>query len=126
MSCPARKRTNGDPLDPATREGVGGTYEDAPPVGVRIGVLGIGTVAFAWVNGEVYVQIGLRANSESPLRNTVLVTSANGRLGGHIPDDASYGHQTFQVLNTVLKPGCAETAIVDTVADLETQYLNAR
>jgi hypothetical protein len=30
------------------------------------------------------------------------------------------------VLNTILKPGCAETAIVDTVADLEAQYSNAR
>ena len=68
-------------------------------------MLGIGTVAFAWVNGEICAQIGLRAKSESPLRNTVLVTSANGRLGGYIPDDASYGHQTFQVLNTVLKRG---------------------
>jgi hypothetical protein len=31
----------------------------------------------------------------------------------------------LQVLNTILRPGCAETAIVNTVADLETQYLNA-
>ena len=54
------------------------------------------------------------------------MTSANGRLGGYVPDDASFGHQTFQVLNTNLKPGCAETAIADTIADLETQYLNAR
>jgi neutral ceramidase len=126
VSCPARKRTNGDPLDPKTREGVEGTYEDAPPVGVKIGVLGIGTVAFASINGEVYAQVGSRVKNEAPLKNTVLVTSANGRLGGYIPDDASFGHQTFQVLNTILRPGCAETAIVNTVADLETHYLNAR
>jgi neutral ceramidase len=126
VSCPARKRTNGDPLDPRTREGVEGTYEDAPPVGLQIGVLGIGTVALASVNGEIYARIGLRAKDESPLKNTVLVTSANGRIGGYLPDDASYGHQTFQVLNTVVKPGCAETAIVNTIADLETQYLGGQ
>jgi len=126
VSCPGRKRTDGDPWDPRTREGVAATYEDAPPVDIQIGVLGIGTVALAPVTGEIYAQVGLRAKAESPLRNTVLVTPANGRLGGYVPDDASYGHQTFQVLNTILKPGCAETAIVDTIADLEAQYLAGR
>jgi hypothetical protein len=29
----------------------------------------------------------------------------------NIPDDASFGAYTFQVLSSRLKPGCAETAI---------------
>ncbi|PWU06296.1 MAG: hypothetical protein C5B51_12660 [Terriglobia bacterium] len=124
VSCPGRKRTNGDAYDPNTREGIAGTYVDTPPVKLQIGVLGIGTVALASIDGEVYSQIGLRVKNDAPLKNTVFVTSANGRGPGYIPDDASYGHQTFQVLNTNLKPGCAETTIVDTIQDLETQYLN--
>ena len=122
VSCPGRKRTNGDPFDPKTREAMEGVYVDAPPRVYKIGVLGIGAVALAWINGEIYTEIGLRIKNESPLRNTMLVTVANGAMGGYTPDDASYGHQTFQVLDSAVKPGCAETALVNTVADLETQY----
>ena len=124
VSCPGRKRTNGDSYDTNTREGVAGTYVDAPPANMQIGVLGIGTVVLASIDGEVYSQIGLRVKREAPLKNTVFVTSANGRGAGYIPDDASYGHQTFPALGTKFKPGCAETTIANTIADLETQYLN--
>ena len=126
VNCPGRKRTNGDAYDPNTREGIAGTYVDMPPVGLQIGILGIGAVALASINGEVYSLIGQKVKDTAPLKNTVFVTSANGRGPGYIPDDGSYGHQTFQVLNTNLKPGCAETSIVNTIADLETQYLNRK
>jgi hypothetical protein len=124
VSCPGRKRTNGDAMDPKTREGIEGVYVDGPAFNIHVGVLGVGKVGLVSIGGEVYSAIGLRAKDEAPLKNTVLVTSANGRVPGYIPDDASYGHQTFQVLNTALKPGCAETGLVDTIAELETQYLN--
>jgi neutral ceramidase len=103
-----------------------GTYVDAPPRVYKIGVLGIGTVALAWVNGEIYSQIGKRVKNESPLNNTMVVTIANGSTGGYTPDDASYGHQTFEVLESAVKPGCAETAIADTIADFENRYLNGK
>jgi Neutral/alkaline non-lysosomal ceramidase, N-terminal len=124
VSCPGRKRTNGDSFDPKTREGIAGVYVDAPPVDIQIGVLGIGTVALASINGEVYSLIGQKVKDAAPMKDTVFVTSANGRGPGYIPDDGSYGHQTFQVLNTALKPGCAENTIVDTIRDLEAQYIN--
>ncbi len=37
---------------------------------------------------------------------------------GYIPDDASFGAYTFQVLSSRLKPGCAESAIDDGLLDL--------
>jgi len=37
---------------------------------------------------------------------------------GYIPNDASFGANTFQVLGSRLKPGCAETAIVGGLLDL--------
>jgi hypothetical protein len=123
MSSPGRKRTNGNAMDPKTREGIEGVYVDGPALYIHVGVLGIGTTALVSVGGEIYTAIGLRAKNEAPLKNTMLVTSANGRVPGYIPDDASYGHQTFQVLNTALKPGCAEPTLVNAIADLETQYL---
>jgi hypothetical protein len=105
-TCPGRKR-----LDKA-REGSPGSYEDGDPVHIRLGVLRIGDVALASVDAELYSAIGKRLKEQSPLANTVMVTLANGMANsGYIPDDASFGAYTFQVLSSRLKPGCAETAI---------------
>ena len=119
LTCPARKRTN------TGREGAPGAYDESDdPVRIRLGVLGIGDTALASVNGEVYSAIGLRAKKQSPLTNTVVVTLANGRANsGYIPDDASFGTYTFQVLGSRLKPGCAEQGIADGIADLVGQYV---
>ena len=127
LPCPARKRTNGDAIDPKTREGIEGVYVDTPPVEIPMGVLAIGTVALAPIGGEVYSLIGEKLKAAAPLTRTIFVTSANQQANvGYIPDDGSYGHLTFQVLNTRIKQGCAEPGIVKTVEDLETQYLTAR
>jgi hypothetical protein len=105
-TCPGRKR-----LDKA-REGSPGSYEDGDPVDIRLGVLRIGDVALASVDAELYSAIGNRLKEQSPMANTVMVTLANGMANsGYIPDDASFGAYTFQVLSSRLKPGCAETAI---------------
>ena len=43
----------------------------------------------------------------------------NGRSNsGYIPNDAAFGYQTFEVLSSRLKPGCAESAIVNGLLDL--------
>ena len=117
VTCPGRKRID------AGREGMGGTYADSDPVNIRLGVLGIDNVALTTVNAEIYSRILLHLKSETPMANTVLVTIANGRAdSGYIPDDESYGHNTFQVLGTRLKQGCAETSIADGITGLVTQY----
>ena len=97
---------------------------DGPPRVYKIGVLGIGTTAVAWIDAEIYTLIGEKTEREAPLTNTGFSTLSNGGPGGYTPDNASYGHLTFQVLDAMAKPGCAELAIVKTVDDLETQYLN--
>jgi Neutral/alkaline non-lysosomal ceramidase, N-terminal len=116
-SCPGRMRTD------KGREGLPGTYKDADPVQIRLGMLGIGDVAITSVNAEVYNLISQRMKKQSPMANTMMVTLANGRAeSGYIPDDASFSHNTFQVLGTRLKPGCAESAIANDLADLVSQY----
>jgi hypothetical protein len=81
-------------------------------VHIRLGVLRIGDVALASVDAELYSAIGKRLKEQSPMANTVMVTLANGMANsGYIPDDASFGAYTFQVLSSRLKPGCAEAAI---------------
>lgn len=113
VTCPGRKRTD------AGREGSPGTYTDGEPVEIRLGALRIGNIALTSVDAELYTAIGQRLKRESSMANTVLVTLANGRAdSGYIPNDAAFGALTFQVLGSKLKPGCAETAIVNGLLDL--------
>ena len=115
IACPGRRR-----LDRG-REGAPGRYEDGEPVTLRLGLLVMGTVALVAVTGELYTIIGQRLKQLAPYGHTVVVTLANGRSVGYIPDDAAYARHTFQVLSTRIKPGYAEQAIVDTVLDLMDQ-----
>jgi neutral ceramidase len=118
ISCPGRQRIN------AGREGEPGTYKDSDAVSIRLGMMAIGDIALATVNAEMYTLISQRTKRLSPMANTVVVTLANGRANsGYIPDDASYGHNTFQVLGTRLKPGCAEQGIANGLADMVAQYV---
>ena len=113
VTCPGRRRTD------SGREGKPGTYLDGDPVNIRLGALRIGNVVLTSINAEVYTPIAMRLKSASPFANTVIVTLANGAANsGYIPNDAAFGAYTFQVLGSRLKPGCAETAIVDGLLDL--------
>ena len=121
VTCPGRTRTD------QGREGTPGTYAEGPPVPIRIGLLGIGDVALASVNAEIYNLISQRMKRQSPMTNTVMVTLANGRApSGYIPDDASFSHNSFQVLGSRLKIGCAEDAIADGLTKMIAEYQNSR
>jgi hypothetical protein len=118
ISCPGRERTN------SGREGEPGTYKDGGEVNIRLGMLGVGDIALTSVNAEIYTMIAQRAKLHSPMAHTIVITLANGRsTSGYIPDDASFVHNTFQVLGSHLKPGCAEQGIANGLDDLVTQYM---
>jgi hypothetical protein len=114
-TCPGRNRTN------QGRAGFPGTYVDGDPVTLHLGVLKIGDVYIGAVDGEVFNLIAQRFKRESPYKHTMMTTLTNGTAmasdgkgpAGYIPNDAAFGYETFEVLSTHLKPGCAETAIVD-------------
>ena len=113
ITCPGRERTN------EGRGGFAGTYKDGPDVHIMLGLLMIDDIAIGAVNGEVYSGIAQRLKKESPYKKTMMATLANGFANsGYIPDDASFGHYTFEVLSSRLQPGCAETGIVDGIIGL--------
>jgi neutral ceramidase len=113
ITCPGRQR-----LDDS-REGTPGKYEDGDPVHIRLGLLRIGKIALCSANAEIYAAIGLKLKAASPLAHTLLVTPANGMANsGYVPNDASFGAYTFQVLGSRLKPGCAEDSIVNGLVDM--------
>jgi hypothetical protein len=114
VSCPGRQRT-----DRGVRAGVVGAYSDAAEVPLRLSLLNIGDIALAGVNAEVYSGIGMRLKNESPNARTMMVTLTNGSApSGYVPNDAAYAQLTFEVLGSRLKPGCAESAIVNGVLDM--------
>jgi hypothetical protein len=113
VQCPGRERTN------QGRAGFEGTYKEGPPVDIRLGLLRIGDVAIGAVNAEVFSPIAARLKRESPYKATMLTTLTNGAArSGYIPDDASFGKLTFEVLSSRLQPGCAESAIVNGILGL--------
>ena len=113
VTCPGRKR-----LDQG-RAGYAGTYQDADPIGLRLSLLKIGDTVIGGVDGEVFTTIAQRFKRESPFKHTMMSTLTNGIAGsGYIPNDAAFAYNTFEVVSSKLKPGCAETAIVDGLLDL--------
>jgi neutral ceramidase len=113
VTCPGRKRTD------SGRAGYPGTYVDANPIPIRLSLLRVGDVAITGVNAEVFTSIAQRLKLESPLKHTMMATLTNGVApSGYIPNDAAFGYNTFEVVSSSLKPGCAETAIVDGLLDL--------
>jgi hypothetical protein len=113
VTCPGRRRTD------TGRAGNPGTYVDADPIPIRLSLVRLGDIAIAGVNAEVFNTIAQRLKRESPLKHTMMATLTNGMApSGYIPNDAAFGYNTFEVVSSRLKPGCAETAITEGLLDL--------
>jgi neutral ceramidase len=116
FTCPGRIRN--DAANPA-RENVFPGYKEGPDVNLKVGLLRIGDINIATVNGEVYSQIAMRLKATAPANKTIVVTLASGMANsGYIYSDEAYSHLSFQVIGSRLKPGCAEGRIVSTALDL--------
>jgi hypothetical protein len=121
IQCPGRERTNDG------RAGSEGTYKEAGPVDIRLGLLQVGGAVIGTVNAEVFSPIAQRLKRESPFKATMMATLTNGSArSGYIPDDASYGKFTFEVLSSRLRPGCAESSIVNGLLELIDSARKAR
>ena len=113
ITCPGRKR-----LDEG-RAGYAGTYQDADSIDIRLGLIIIDDIAFSSVGGEVFNPISTRLKKESPFAHTMMLTLTNGYAkSGYIPNDAAFGNYTFEVVSSKLKPGFAESAIVNGILDM--------
>lgn len=114
INCPGRKVASGPHPNGEFK------FEDADPVDIRLSLLMLNNIAVTGVSGEVLTPIFLRLEKESPFRHTIMVTHANG-LSGYIPNDAAYNQVSYEVRTTHLKPGCAETGIVNGLVDMMNQ-----
>lgn len=113
VSCPARQRTD------EGRAGFEGHYVDAGTVSIGLGALRIGDIYVGAVDAEVYNGIAQRLKRESPFKHTMMATLTNGMAQtGYIPADEAFGRNVFTVLSSRLKPGCAESGIVNGLVSL--------
>ena len=113
ITCPGRNRLN------KGRAGYEGKYEDADPIELRLGLIMLDNIPITSVNAEIFNYIAVRLKNESPYTRTMMATITNGTArSGYIPNDAAYSFQTFEVLSSRLKPGYAESAIVNGLLDL--------
>ena len=72
------------------------------------------------VNAEVFNPIAQRLKQRIALQgdDDGDAHQRHRRAPGYIPDDESFGKYTFEVLSSRLKPGCAESAIVNGILGL--------
>jgi len=111
ISCPGRA------LEPGARPRADYKFEDSDPVSIRLSVLRLNDVALAGVSGEVFTHIYQRLKQQSPFNDTVMVTHANGS-SGYIPSDDSFEPISYEVTTSHLKPGCAESGIVNGLLEM--------
>ncbi len=91
--------------------------EAVDPIGVRIGALRIGQMAIVHADVNVEPKLSMRMVSESPLRNTMFV-STNFGPGWFIVEDATYPLNTYEATASRFKVGCGEGALLKTEAEL--------
>jgi hypothetical protein len=112
FQCPGRDRL--DVADPV-REGTLPPYSDGAAVSIRQGMLRIGDVYIATVDGEVYSEIAAQLKQRVPQTKLMMTTLANGMANsGYIYSNNAGDHLTFQVIGSRLRPGCAEGKIIST------------
>jgi hypothetical protein len=108
VSCPGRRFTPGtNPPQVA----------DSDPVNIRLGLLMLNDVALAGVSGEVFTLIHQHLDARSPFRNTIMLTNTNGS-SGYIPDETAFEHVSYEITTSHLKPGCAESEIINGLVDM--------
>ena len=82
-----------------------------------LGLIRLNDFAMAGVSGEVVTPIYRRLLAETPLKDTMLVSIANDRVG-YIADDAAYDTPLFEVKGSPAARGCAEDNIVGGIVSL--------
>lgn len=118
LACPGRNLVERVP------RGYPGAYRDGPDARIQMGLIGISDVVIGSITSDAFAIIGKKIKDASPLRKTMLVSHANLDTDvGYIYDDSAAGQNTFQVVQSRLKPGCAETGLVENFTDMIYDYL---
>lgn len=66
--------------------------------------------------GELFVELGLSIKKRSPFKNTIVMTVCNDKTS-YIPTKKAYAEGSYEVTNSILKPGSGEM-LVETALNL--------
>jgi neutral ceramidase len=113
----AAERVVNCPVKQGTSQMADMKQQQATTMPLHLGLIQLNDVALVGVSGEVVTKIYWHLKRTSPLRNTVMLTIANDRLG-YIADDAAYDMPLFEVNGSPLARGCAENAIVNNLTEM--------
>jgi hypothetical protein len=78
--------------------------EPGDDVEIQLSALKIGSLLFAGVSGELMTEIGMRIKSESPFKNTIVITHCNGN-SGYLCTDAAYPEGGYEAMVSRTMPG---------------------
>jgi hypothetical protein len=109
ISCPTKPRT--------TSAAPGQSTQQAANLNIHLGLIKVNEIAFTSVSGEVVTNIYYHLKQASPLKNTMMITLANDRIG-YIIDDAAYDTPIFEGAGVPLARGCAENGIVNGLVEM--------
>lgn len=98
---------------------------DAEPVDIPISLFMINDLALVGISGELYTQIGTHLKSKSLFDRTLIVTHTPKGVG-YIATDAAYLLPAEKTVGNRIKPGCAESAIVEGITVMMREYLNVQ
>lgn len=130
VTCPGRKRDASAPAPVVSGSFTPGAdtapMVDAEPVNIAINLMMINDLALANVSGEVFTEISLKLKKASLFDRTAMVTLVASMEGsaGYIPSEAAYLLPSAMAARNRIKPGCAESAIVDEFLGLQQKYLS--
>jgi hypothetical protein len=128
VTCPGRKQevTSQASASAAAQSPTAGAptgkMVDAEPVNIPLGLVMINDIALANVSGEVFNEISQKLKRESLFDRTAMVTLSRGSLG-YIPSESAYLLPSAMAARNRIKPGCAESQIVNAFVGLEKQYI---
>ena len=60
--------------------------------------------------GELFVELGLSIKKRSPFKNTIVMTVCNDKTS-YIPTKKAYAEGSYEVTNSILKPGSGEMLV---------------
>jgi hypothetical protein len=112
VNCPGRRFTRGSqPLE----------VTDSDPVNIRLSLLMLDNIALTGISGEVFTLIHQHLDERSPFSHTIMLTHTNGS-SGYIPDETAFADMSYEIRSSRLKPGCAESAIINGFLEMMNRY----
>lgn len=88
-------------------------------VRAEVQVIKVGAeTAIVALPGEIFADLGLAIKKRSPFANTLVVTVCNDRIS-YIPTRKAFAEGSYEVTNSIVKPGAGEMLVDKAVAMLE-------